>query len=70
MSKLQEEFPFEVDSYFDMMKAITQIPVASEWEGVVKNHLLTAAKMANIIEAAPIDINTIELANVFIAGEE
>ena len=60
---------FDVDAYFELMKTVVDIPVQAEWEATVKMHLATAAKMAAIIEAAPIDANSLELANVFRPGE-
>ncbi|WP_317930055.1 AtzG-like protein [Halioxenophilus sp. WMMB6] len=60
--------PFDLDAYYELMKTLVDIPIQAEWEAVIKMHLATAAKMAAIIEAAPVDPNSLELASVFHPG--
>lgn len=56
---------FDPQTYLEMMQTVTGIPVRDEWKKGVAQHLSTAAKMAGIVEAAKIDPDTIDLANVF-----
>lgn len=60
---------FDVDQYYELMKVVSGISVQDEWQEVVKSHLVTAHKMANIIEQAPIDVNSLEFSNCFIPGK-
>ena len=59
---------FDVDEYFTLMKKMTAISVKSDWEAMVKAHLSTAKKMYDIVDTTPIDNNSIDLSNVFRAG--
>lgn len=52
-------------AYLKLMQATTGIPVREEWKSGVCLHLANAARMADIVEAAALDPNSLELAGVF-----
>jgi hypothetical protein len=62
---MASESQFDPDTYLEVMQTIAGIPIRDEWKTGVAQHLSTAAKMAEILEAAEIDPDTIDLANVF-----
>lgn len=60
--------PFDAKAYLALMAPIVEIKVEPEWQPVVETHLATAAKMAAILDAAPLEPNSLELANYFSPG--
>ncbi|MBB3062894.1 DUF4089 domain-containing protein [Microbulbifer rhizosphaerae] len=62
---MASESQFDADTYLEVMQTVAGIPVRDEWKEGVAQHLSTAEKMAGIVEAAQIDPDTIDLANVF-----
>ena len=59
---------FDIDSYFDTMKACTELLIREEWEESVKVHIANAKKMVEICESADLDENSIDLSNTFNPG--
>ncbi|MGL6162345.1 AtzG-like protein [Microbulbifer sp.] len=62
---MPDENRFDPQVYLELMQTVTRIPIREEWKAGIAQHLATAAKMAEIADAAEIDPNTIDLANVF-----
>lgn len=56
---------FHAEEYLDLMAPLTGMPIDEAWIPIVCAHLTTAAKMADIVNAAPIDTNTIDIANTY-----
>lgn len=59
---------FDPPAYLELMQTVVDIPICEEWKAGVAQHLATAAKMAEIVEAAKVDPDTIDLAGVFEPG--
>ena len=60
----------DIDTYFELMAKANGITINPEWHASIKSHLKVAEQMAAIVEAAPIDSNSLELASVFNPGEK
>ncbi|WP_226662581.1 DUF4089 domain-containing protein [Microbulbifer aggregans] len=52
-------------AYLDLMETMIGIPVHEEWKVGVCLHLANAARMADIVECAELDPNSLELAGTF-----
>ena len=55
--------PFDAGAFLEHNISTTGISLQEQWKDVVELHLATAKKMADIVEAAPIDNTSFELAN-------
>lgn len=53
------------EAYLELMQSTMGIPVHEEWKAGVCQHLANAARMADIVDAADLDPNSLELAGVF-----
>ena len=60
---------FNIEHYFQTMLSISEIDIQDEWKPVIKAHLVTAQKMASIVNNAPIDKDSLELSNCFTPGK-
>ena len=67
-SKAESSAAFNVDDYYELMKSVMNIDIKPEWEALVKAHLVTAERMAKIVEHAPIENDSLELSNTFKPG--
>lgn len=56
---------FNPQAYLELMKTTLGISVREEWKSGVCLHLANAARMADIVEAADLDPNRLELAGTF-----
>lgn len=56
---------FHAEEYLDLMAPLTGVPIDEAWMPIVCAHLTTAAKMADIVNSAPIDTNTVDIANTY-----
>lgn len=56
---------FDIDTYFTLMKDLTGLTVDSKWEAMVKFHIQNAHNMSKICDSAPVDVNSLEIANTF-----
>ncbi|QIL88477.1 DUF4089 domain-containing protein [Microbulbifer sp. SH-1] len=52
-------------AYLELMQTILDIPVREEWKAGVCLHLANAARMADILEAADLDPDSLVLAGTF-----
>lgn len=59
---------FNAQHYLTSMTPLSGIDIKKSWQPIICSHLQSAAKMADIINAAPLDPNTIDLANTFSPG--
>lgn len=59
---------FDINKYFDTMKACLDLPVEKEWEVSVKFHIQNAKQMADICNETDINENSLELSNTFNPG--
>lgn len=63
--KTPKQKKFHAEEYLELMVPLTGIPMNDAWIPIVCAHLTTAAKMADIVNAAPIDTNTVDIANTY-----
>lgn len=63
--KSPKQKKFHAEEYLELMAPLTGIPIDDAWIPIVCAHLTTAAKMADIVNAAPIDSNTVDIANTY-----
>ena len=63
--KTTKQKKFDAENYLDLMVPLTGMPIDEAWVPIVCAHLTTAAKMADIVNAAPIDTNTVDIANTY-----
>ncbi len=69
MQKTDEQKANDLAPLMDAMVAQQGLAVRDEWRAGVMTHLVNAVKMAEFLEQAPVETNTIELACVFTPGE-
>lgn len=63
--KTPKQKKFHAEEYLELMAPLAGVPIDDAWVPIVCAHLTTAAKMADIVNAAPIDNNTIDIANTY-----
>lgn len=63
--KTPKQKKFHAEEYLELMAPLTGMPIDEAWIPIVCAHLTTAAKMADIVNAAPIDTNTMDIANTY-----
>lgn len=63
--KTPKQKKFHAEEYLDLMAPLTGVSIDEAWMPIVCAHLTTAAKMADIVNSAPIDANTIDIANTY-----
>ena len=63
---LSQATPFQAEKYLALMAPLNGLLIDDTWQSMVCAHLNTAAKMADIVNAAPIDTNTIDIANIYL----
>lgn len=66
---MSNENNLDPQAYLELMQSTMGIPIREEWKAGVCLHLANAARMADIVEAADLDRNTLELAGVFEPGK-
>ena len=63
--KTPKQKKFHAEEYLELMAPLTGILIDEAWMPLVCAHLTTASKMADIVNAAPIDTNTMDIANTY-----
>ena len=63
--KTPKQKKFHAEEYLELMAPLTGMTIDEAWIPIVCAHLTTAAKMADIVNAAPIDTNTMDIANTY-----